>query len=217
MAAVQTRSETPYRCFGCPREFASLDDMVAVPGEGDRSPRHFCESCAERLRRGPPMTDGGTDTSGTDRCCSNCGKSVEDESYLYWAFKTCRHCAYEADGRFRDCGSARKWQYFPRWHLTQHPELPRHKRERLATDGGTVESGTDRVVGEPTGVGMGAPPTFDTDKVVDWTCPSCGENGYDNRRTADYYPTCTNTDCRVGMFSVFRSVDPKTDHTEGNQ
>lgn len=57
------RSETPYRCFEakCPREFASLDDMVAVPGMADLDPRHFCEECADRLRRGPPMTDGGTE------------------------------------------------------------------------------------------------------------------------------------------------------------
>lgn len=50
-----------YQCFyaQCDREFDSLDDMVAVDGQGQRSPRHFCEPCAERILRGPPMTDGG--------------------------------------------------------------------------------------------------------------------------------------------------------------
>lgn len=49
------------RCFNpkCGKQFDSVDDMVAVPGRGNRSPRHFCEDCAERVRRGPPLTDGG--------------------------------------------------------------------------------------------------------------------------------------------------------------
>lgn len=61
----------------------------------------------------------------------------------------------------------------------------------------------NRVIGEPT-VGIGSVPTFDTDQVVDWTCPCCGEEGYDNPRTADYYPTCANSGCPVKMFTVFR-------------
>lgn len=66
------------------------------------------------------------------------------------------------------------------------------------------ESGRDVehvVKGEPSGVGM---PTFDTDQVVDWRCPCCKENGHDDRRSADYYPVCTNRDCPVKMFCVFR-------------
>jgi len=74
-----------------------------------------------------------------------------------------------------------------------------------------MTDGTECVIGEPSGVGIGSRPTFETEKVVDWTCPSCGENGYDSRRTADYYPLCTNTDCRVEMFSVFRPQDTDTD------
>jgi hypothetical protein len=41
--------------------------MVAVPGEGNRSPRHFCEECAKRLRRGPALTDGGAVEAGDTR------------------------------------------------------------------------------------------------------------------------------------------------------
>jgi len=69
------------------------------------------------------------DTSDGRRC-TNCGKSVEDEAYQYWVFMTCRHCALDADGRFRDCGTYRKWRYFPRWHMTRHPDLPDHVLQR---------------------------------------------------------------------------------------
>jgi len=57
------------RCFNpnCDKTFDSVNEMVAVPGRGSRSPRHFCESCAESVHRGPLMTDGGNDTSGTER------------------------------------------------------------------------------------------------------------------------------------------------------
>ena len=34
---------------------------------------------------------------GDDRICTGCGASVEDESYLLWAFHTCRECATEAE------------------------------------------------------------------------------------------------------------------------
>lgn len=47
-------------------------------------------------------------------------------------------------------------------------------------------------------------PEFDTEQVVDWNCPNCGEAGFDDRRSADYYPACTNQDCPVKMFTVFR-------------
>jgi hypothetical protein len=79
-----------------------------------------------------------TVTSDDDRRCTRCGKSVEHETYQYWLFHTCRHCAYESHGRFRPTGSYRKWRYFPRWHMTRHPDLPEHKRQRRAvTDGGS--------------------------------------------------------------------------------
>lgn len=73
------------------------------------------------------------------------------------------------------------------------------------------KDGAAQVIGEPTGTGLSGPPEFDTDKIVDWTCPSCGENGSDSHRTADYYPLCTNLDCRVSMFSVFRDLDSESD------
>ena len=47
-------------------------------------------------------------------------------------------------------------------------------------------------------------PQFDTDQVVDWNCPNCGEDGFDTPRTADYYPICNNNDCAVYLFTVFR-------------
>lgn len=62
-------------------------------------------------------------------------------------------------------------------------------------------------IGEPTGFGLSGIPEFDTDKVVDWTCPQCGENGYHRRGLADYYVICTNRDCAVKLFSVFREGD----------
>lgn len=69
--------------------------------------------------------------SSNERNCTRCGKSVDDLPYEYWLFSTCKHCSKDADGRYKDTGSSRKWQYFPRWHLTQHPELPAHKRNRF--------------------------------------------------------------------------------------
>ena len=60
----------------------------------------------------------------SDRCCTSCGKSVEDETYQFWLFHTCRSCAAErAPARWRDgIGTARKWRYFPRWHMTADGE-----------------------------------------------------------------------------------------------
>lgn len=67
-----SRSLLP-QCFAanCDETFESVNEMVAVPGRGDRSPRHFCERCAESIRRGPPMTDGGSDESVD---CDLCGR-----------------------------------------------------------------------------------------------------------------------------------------------
>lgn len=44
------------KCFNpmCDAQFESVNEMVAVPGRMDMSARHFCESCAKRVRRGPP-------------------------------------------------------------------------------------------------------------------------------------------------------------------
>ncbi|AEH39494.1 hypothetical protein [Halopiger xanaduensis] len=74
--------------------------------------------------------------SDDDRRCTTCGKSVADLPYEYWAFKTCRSCAADAspdrwgDGRSVGVGTYRKWRYFPRWHMTRHPDLPEHVRAR---------------------------------------------------------------------------------------
>lgn len=38
-----------YECFDCGSEYESLDDLVPVAGAGDRSPRHFCPTCAWRV------------------------------------------------------------------------------------------------------------------------------------------------------------------------
>jgi hypothetical protein len=54
-----TDGGVPVKCFGCEKEFDSVEEMVAVPGRDGMSLRHFCEDCAERVRRGPPITDGG--------------------------------------------------------------------------------------------------------------------------------------------------------------
>lgn len=74
----------------------------------------------------------------------------------------------------------------------------------MASDDGHGRRVEHVVRGEPSGVGMKKKPTFDTDQIVDWRCPCCKENGFDDRRSADYYPVCTNQDCPVKMFSVFR-------------
>lgn len=65
---------------------------------------------------------------GEIRRCTNCGKSVEDHPYGFWLFHTCSSCAWDASpARFRDgsigTGTYRKWRYFPRWHMTEHPEV----------------------------------------------------------------------------------------------
>jgi hypothetical protein len=80
-------------CFNpkCEKRFDSVNEMVAVPGRGGRSARHFCEGCSERIRRGPPMTDGGTAEDGIERppehrdsCeCHECAEGYQ--SYLKFA------------------------------------------------------------------------------------------------------------------------------------
>lgn len=64
--------------------------------------------------------------TGTNRTCSRCGKSVEDLPYEFWMFHTCRHCAIDADGRFRDAGTFRKWRYWPKWHWSQCKAVRNH-------------------------------------------------------------------------------------------
>lgn len=59
-------------------------------------------------------------------------------------------------------------------------------------------------------------PEFNTEQIVDWDCPVCGEPGFDNPRTADYYPTCSNSDCPVRMFSVFRGERNRCVDTEAD-
>jgi len=71
------------------------------------------------------------DTTAADRRCTNCGKPVDEEVYELWMFSTCRSCFAEpAPRRWSDLGTYRKWRYFPRWHMTKHPELPEAKRAR---------------------------------------------------------------------------------------
>jgi hypothetical protein len=78
-------SDLKAHCFNpdCDETFESVNQMVGVAGRGGRSPRHFCESCAERIQRGPPMTDGGRD-NGTDHYlyavtlgCPNCDDVIQ--------------------------------------------------------------------------------------------------------------------------------------------
>ncbi len=78
-----------------------------------------------------PTDDGAEVGRGGNRTCTNCGQDVEDESYELWLFHTCRACALDATpARWGETGTSRKWRYFPRWHLTQHPGLPEHVRAR---------------------------------------------------------------------------------------
>jgi len=74
------------QCFNpnCDKSFDSVNEMVAIQGRGERCPRHFCEECAERVRRGPPMTDGGTVEGDTDHLtdespCPECGNRTLTE------------------------------------------------------------------------------------------------------------------------------------------
>ena len=78
------------------------------------------------------------DSTLDSRHCTNCGKSVDDLPYEFWLFHTCRSCSADARGpsRWNDGGigpgTYRKWRYFPRWHMTTHPDLPEHVRQRHA-------------------------------------------------------------------------------------
>lgn len=76
------------------------------------------------------MTDDGKLRERTPRHCTRCGKRLGDVPYELWLFHTCRHCAIDADGRWKTTGTYRKWRYFPRWHMCRHPDLPEHKRAR---------------------------------------------------------------------------------------
>jgi len=40
------------KCFNpnCDAIFDTVDEMVAVQGRGERSPRHFCDDCFEMIR-----------------------------------------------------------------------------------------------------------------------------------------------------------------------
>lgn len=70
------------------------------------------------------------------------------------------------------------------------------------TDETTSQKRTDQI-GDPTGFGMRGPPEFDTDQVVDWTCPCCGKDGFHRRGLANYSVICSD-DCPVKLFSAFR-------------
>jgi hypothetical protein len=48
------QSTGDYRCYGrCGRKFDELEEMIAVAGRGNRSPRHFCAGCARSLPHSP--------------------------------------------------------------------------------------------------------------------------------------------------------------------
>ena len=36
--------------FDCDESFESVQEMIAVQGRGERSPRHFCDECFEKIR-----------------------------------------------------------------------------------------------------------------------------------------------------------------------
>lgn len=73
----------------------------------------------------------------TERRCSNCGKSVDDLPYEFWLFSACSSCvAEQTPRRWGDTGTHRKWRYFPRWHMTRHPDLPDHIRARYEQPAG---------------------------------------------------------------------------------
>lgn len=69
---------------------------------------------------------------------------------------------------------------------------------------------TQEQIGDPTGFGLSGPPEFDTDQVIDWTCPCCGEDGYHKPRLRDSFVGCTNRDCAVNYFTCFRG-EPNAD------
>lgn len=85
------------------------------------------------------MPDSDRLDSRGNRSCTNCGKSVDDESYQLWLFHTCRHCALDAtpvrfSNGIAEAGTYRKWRYYPDWHMTRHPDLPeRHRKRHGAT------------------------------------------------------------------------------------
>lgn len=48
-------------------------------------------------------------------------------------------------------------------------------------------------IGDPTGFGLSGPPHFDTDQVVDWTCPHCEDDGFHRAGLRDSFVLCTNS------------------------
>ena len=88
--------------------------------------------------------------SDDDRSCTNCGKSIEDQPYRFWLFHTCQSCAAErAPKRWGDTGTCRKWRYYPRWHLVEHPNRDTH----LADEGDFSMSQRTREADYPTEAG----------------------------------------------------------------
>jgi hypothetical protein len=65
----------------------------------------------------------------------------------------------------------------------------------------TDQNGVEKqMIGRPAGLKDFDIPTGDSH--LDWRCPSCGEVGY-FRRTGEFGPECTNSDCRVKRYSPF--------------
>lgn len=116
-----------------------------------------------------------------DRRCTNCGRSVEDACYERWLFRTCRACALErAPRRWGDTGTARKWRYFPRWHMTRHRETGRG----VVADGGLPRDTRPRSDRAPNwsragGEGLPVPHDSDADQYWLFTCCQCGRRWVD--------------------------------------
>lgn len=101
MPESDTDSSDTYRCFGgCGAEFDTLEEMTPVEGEGDRSPRHFCDDCAERIRRGPPIADGGQAI-----VCDDCGH-VRETTEPNPTLVSCEDCGSH-NIRYADTGTER--------------------------------------------------------------------------------------------------------------
>jgi hypothetical protein len=131
----------------CDRQFDSVNDMVAVPGRGGRSPRHFCEDCAERIQRGPPMTDGGLIEYLIRAQCPNCEEItgfVEErvnpvalDTDVHLSAEFCPNCSFFVAGEAE-------------WDIHEETRIGRSKPvDELWTDDGLYEKYEVYKDGEP--------------------------------------------------------------------
>ena len=61
--------------------------------------------------------------------------------------------------------------------------------------------------GDPVGFGMSGTPIFNTEQVVDWRCPQCGEDGFHKAGLRDSFVLCTTRGCPVEAFTCFRDEE----------